>query len=117
MDWIWIENPFWWIVGLSPSDWIANPIHEISLSIKILYLLYMDRSKKLEQIHDSLDKYCYIQSIGRPLKLEISWIGLAIQSKGDNPTIHQNGFPIQIQSKKGLDFWIFSNPQSNPTNL
>jgi len=31
LDWIWIENPFWWIVGLSPSDWIANPIHEISL--------------------------------------------------------------------------------------
>ena len=45
---------------------------------------------------------------------EISWIGLAIQSEGDNPTIHQNGFSIQIQSKKGLDFWIFSNPQSNP---
>ena len=38
---------------------------------------------------------------------ENSWIGLAIQSEGDNPTIHQNGFSIQIQSKKGLDFWIF----------
>ena len=30
LDWIWIGNPFWWIVGLSPLDWIANPIHEIS---------------------------------------------------------------------------------------
>ena len=38
LDWIWIGNPFWWIVGLSPLDWIANPIHEISLSIEILYL-------------------------------------------------------------------------------
>ena len=38
LDWIWIENPFWWIVGLSPSDWIANPIHEFSLPIKMLYL-------------------------------------------------------------------------------
>ena len=31
LDRIWIENPFWWIVGLSPWDWIANPIHEITL--------------------------------------------------------------------------------------
>ena len=38
LDWIWIANPFWLIVGLSSLDWIANPIHEISLSIEILYL-------------------------------------------------------------------------------